>query len=142
MSPNTADAKPYCQANPRAILSLVDNCAAYINCTAYTSGEVSDPVQECPYPQLFDDTTGRCEQFDTVACGNRAEPQAPCKHCFVKSDHTQLTKRMFHRCSIHWPENSKVFLWLVGNYLLGKNWIVLVLKWMNMFMVVGCHYVN
>ena len=63
-------------------MELADNCAVYVNCTAYMSGGVSDPIQECSYPQLFDTTTMMCADFKTVSCDHRSEPQAPCMNYF------------------------------------------------------------
>ena len=76
----SADAKPYCQANPMEILPMSDNCAHYINCTVYLGGSsMADPVQECQYPDLFSTISMTCQDFTTVVCNTRPEPQAPCK---------------------------------------------------------------
>lgn len=40
---------------------------------------------ECSYPDLFSDSSSRCEHFETVACGKRPEPQAPCKFSVIRS---------------------------------------------------------
>ncbi|XP_052252891.1 uncharacterized protein LOC127859481 isoform X4 [Dreissena polymorpha] len=72
------DAKPYCQSHPAAVVTLHDNCAQYINCSAYMAGSLADPVVECTYPKLFDDNTLTCRDFQSVTCGARPEPKAPC----------------------------------------------------------------
>ncbi|WAR05417.1 FCGBP-like protein [Mya arenaria] len=69
---------PYCQANPSAIFPWPDSCAQYVNCSALVAGGASsDPVSECKYPDLFSTTTMKCQDFATVQCGLRPEPQAP-----------------------------------------------------------------
>ena len=78
--PTTADARPYCQANPGSVVQVSDNCAQYINCTAVLAmAPTSDPVQECKYPDLFSTQTMGCQDFTTVHCDKRKEPKAPCK---------------------------------------------------------------
>ena len=74
-----ADAKEYCKANPKDLLPVSGNCAQYIDCDLYLTGQVSDPVQECHYPDLWSLTLKSCQNFTSVSCGSRMEPQAPCK---------------------------------------------------------------
>ncbi|XP_064606136.1 uncharacterized protein LOC135471018 [Liolophura sinensis] len=37
-------------------------------------------LDECPYPQLFNSETSKCEDFVNVTCGTRKEPKAPCEY--------------------------------------------------------------
>ena len=69
----------YCKANPGVIKVNPDNCAQYFNCSD-PSSPYGQHLEECKYPSLFSDVTLRCEQFDTVTCDKRKEPQAPCKY--------------------------------------------------------------
>ncbi|WAR05418.1 hypothetical protein MAR_020787 [Mya arenaria] len=73
-------ANPYCKAHPNSVIALPSSCAEYINCTAYMGGQAADPVMECPYPQLFDNITLTCGNFENVNCGQRPEPMAPCEY--------------------------------------------------------------
>ncbi|XP_052252894.1 uncharacterized protein LOC127859481 isoform X5 [Dreissena polymorpha] len=77
---NKTDAKDYCHANPTSVLPMANNCAKYINCSAFLVGDVPDPVVECMYPDLFSTATLRCEKFESVVCNKRKEPQAPCQY--------------------------------------------------------------
>ena len=74
----TADAHQYCMANPKDMLPSIDNCALYFNCSVFGSS-ASDYVKECTYPDLFSVLSFTCQDFTTVHCSNRSEPQAPCK---------------------------------------------------------------
>ena len=77
---SSADATPYCQANPTAMVAMSDNCAQYIDCSLVVKGNLADPVQECKYPDLFSRVTLMCVNFTTVpSCDTRREPMAPCK---------------------------------------------------------------
>ena len=71
------DAKSYCQANPSDMLPRSSNCAKYYNCTAALYGQ--DVIQECTYPDLFSTLSLTCQDFTTVQCNQRPEPEAPCK---------------------------------------------------------------
>ncbi|XP_048257686.1 uncharacterized protein LOC125383481 [Haliotis rufescens] len=37
-------------------------------------------LQECPYPQLYNPGTQRCEHYSMVQCGNRMEPLGKCEY--------------------------------------------------------------
>ena len=73
-----------CKQNPKAILRKKDNCAQYYNCSV-TNSMYGGHLQECKYPDLFSTVSRRCENFKTVPCDNRTEPQAPCELVFVES---------------------------------------------------------
>lgn len=72
------DVIEYCKYHSDAILPSPDNCAKYYNCKGN-----DNPVEECPYPSLFSQTTNKCEQFSMVFCGSRPEQVAPCKSTLV-----------------------------------------------------------
>ena len=69
-----------CKQNPKAILRKMDNCAQYFNCSVRNS-QYGGHLQECSYPDLFSTVSMKCEDFKTVTCDNRTEPQAPCEPC-------------------------------------------------------------
>lgn len=70
------DIPSYCKSNPSAVLPDPSNCGRYFNCGDPTSHY----RQECVYPQLFSDQSMHCDDFQSVLCGQRSEPQAPCKY--------------------------------------------------------------
>ncbi|KAJ8316011.1 LOW QUALITY PROTEIN: hypothetical protein KUTeg_006025 [Tegillarca granosa] len=83
------DVPDYCSANPAAIVADPDNCSHYFNCSDTPAGvSVNDGVsislgnysRECLYPSLFDSTKKKCENFTSVNCDKRMEPQAPCEY--------------------------------------------------------------
>ncbi|XP_062607658.1 uncharacterized protein LOC134269470 [Saccostrea cucullata] len=76
-SPNNID--KICKQNPKAIFRKNDNCAQYYNCSVDNS-KYGKHLQECKYPDLFSTISMRCENFKTVKCDNRTEPQAPCEY--------------------------------------------------------------
>ena len=80
-----ADAKEYCTANPAKILPTHDNCAQYFNCSVFGSSP-SDYVKECVYPDLFSSLSFTCQDFTTVNCTGKTEPQAPCKQSACVSE--------------------------------------------------------
>jgi len=75
-----------CKANPTAVIPDATNCARFYDCREAGLFGVSYR-KECHYPDLFSTVTGSCENFTTVACDTRPEPQAPCElMCFgIKS---------------------------------------------------------
>lgn len=72
------DIDEICKQNPKAILRKIDNCAQYYNCSVSNSS-YGGHLQECKYPDLFSTVSMECENFKTVTCDNRTEPQAPCE---------------------------------------------------------------
>lgn len=72
-----------CKQNPKAILRKNDNCAQYYNCSVSNSS-YGGHLQECKYPDLFSTVSMGCENFKTVTCDNRTEPQAPCKFWMLR----------------------------------------------------------
>ena len=61
--------------NPNLTLPHPTNCAQFYNCSMPGRSH----RDECKYPTLFNQTTRRCEMFNSVDCGDKTEPQAPCK---------------------------------------------------------------
>ncbi|KAL4228860.1 hypothetical protein ACF0H5_011900 [Mactra antiquata] len=92
--------KSYCTYNPLSVLPVMDNCAELINCSAYITGKISDPVQECQYPQLFSTQTLKCQDFNTVSCDVRPEPKAPCEY---KQNECSITDTRCVPCSQRLP---------------------------------------
>ncbi|XP_033744419.1 uncharacterized protein LOC117330325 [Pecten maximus] len=76
-----SDTKPslsLCQGD-KSYLSVVTSCAKYIDCPASRrTGSIIE--RECPYPQLYDETTASCKQPESVTCGTRREPKEPCDY--------------------------------------------------------------
>lgn len=73
----SADIPSYCLAHPGSILPHPTNCAQYYRCPV---SKYSSTVQEeCQYPDLFSTIAKACQNFTSVACETRPEPQAPCK---------------------------------------------------------------
>ena len=67
----------YCRKHPTAKLPYPNSCAKFQDCSKGSASRLS----ECTYPDLFSTQTGKCENFTTVKCDKRPEPQAPCKCC-------------------------------------------------------------
>lgn len=78
-----------CKQNPKAILRKNDNCAQYYNCSVSNSS-YGGHLQECKYPDLFSTVSMGCENFKTVTCDNRTEPQAPCKFWMLRRQRIYL----------------------------------------------------
>nr|XP_022322146.1 uncharacterized protein LOC111123822 isoform X3 [Crassostrea virginica] len=76
---NPGNVDEICKQNPKAILRKMDNCAQYFNCSVRNS-QYGGHLQECSYPDLFSTVSMKCEDFKTVTCDNRTEPQAPCEY--------------------------------------------------------------
>ena len=68
-----------CFANPSAVVAHPTNCGQYFDCTK-VSTMFGHYLMECPYPQLFDETSRMCKPFNQVHCGSKREPQAPCMY--------------------------------------------------------------
>ena len=75
----SVDIVPYCQANKQEIVPKLDSCSQYYMCSKVVGNQAI--VEECSYPDLFSRTSLKCENFETVNCDIRPEPQAPCKLC-------------------------------------------------------------
>ena len=68
----------YCRQHPHALLGHPDSCAKYYDCSK-PGMTLQAKTEECLYPDLFSTVTGKCENFTTVQCDSRKEPQEPCK---------------------------------------------------------------
>ena len=74
---------PFCQANPTSIVPHPDTCGQYYNCSAMS--KYGHHLQECHYPDLFDEVSLTCKNFEQVKCKkSKHEPEAPCKFEFMK----------------------------------------------------------
>lgn len=80
-SPFVVDVPDFCFVHKNEVLPDWNNCAKYYNCS-----DQNGLHMECSYPELFSDQTRSCENFTTVACTTRKEPQAPCGYIFVTMD--------------------------------------------------------
>ncbi|KAL3884669.1 hypothetical protein ACJMK2_024787, partial [Sinanodonta woodiana] len=69
----------YCKANPDEIVPATDNCAQFFNCSTRQT-HLGNHRVECPYPDLFSTLTHSCQNFTTVHCNARPEPEAPCDY--------------------------------------------------------------
>ena len=74
----SADAVDYCASNPTDILPTPTNCAQFYNCSERNTS-LGNHTLECKYPDLFSIQLKKCQQFETVNCITRNEPQAPCE---------------------------------------------------------------
>lgn len=79
----TVDPSVACKNNPHQLLANPVDCAQYYDCSQKTSSMGQDYLKECKYPDLFSPVTKKCQDFQTVKCDKRPEPQAPCKYTFV-----------------------------------------------------------
>ncbi|XP_025107576.1 uncharacterized protein LOC112572218 [Pomacea canaliculata] len=78
------------QGDPTAMLAHPANCHQYYNCSGHTpltwfvSQLAPDSpdfyLYECPYPQLFNEGTLRCEDYRDVKCGEKFLPLDPCEY--------------------------------------------------------------
>ncbi|XP_062578131.1 uncharacterized protein LOC134240032, partial [Saccostrea cucullata] len=69
----------FCKANPQAIKPHPTDCAQYVNCSHFGT-QYGKHIQECTYPDLFSSTSLTCQQFESVTCAPKNEPQAPCDY--------------------------------------------------------------
>lgn len=79
-----------CKGDPTAILAHPANCHQYYNCSGHTpltwfvSQLAPDSpdfyLYECPYPELFNEGTLRCEDYRDVKCGEKFLPLDPCEY--------------------------------------------------------------
>ena len=63
---------------PTDIAASPLSCAQYFDCAQQVT-PLGNYKKECPYPQLFDQTTANCLPYVMVNCGKRFEPIDPCK---------------------------------------------------------------
>ncbi|XP_071083913.1 uncharacterized protein [Haliotis cracherodii] len=79
-----SDVNPICMTTTETLIAHPTKCAQYYNCSAPAMTIHGRPWeknrQECPYPQLYNPGTQRCEHYSMVTCGNRTEPVWKCKY--------------------------------------------------------------
>ncbi|XP_064606642.1 uncharacterized protein LOC135471362 [Liolophura sinensis] len=72
-----------CERNQRSRFPHPTECALYYDCSVIYKSipkYFEQFLAECPYPQLFNDKTLRCESFNRVNCGRRREVKEPCDY--------------------------------------------------------------
>lgn len=72
--------RPQCTPGSTKRFPHPNRCAQYYDC----GGDPKEDwwgkhLRECPYPTVYDTTTGSCEYYTTVNCGQRKMPLDPCK---------------------------------------------------------------
>lgn len=72
--------RPKCTPGSTKRFPHPTRCAQYYDC----GGDPKEDwwgkhLRECPYPTVYDTTTGSCEYYTTVNCGQRKMPLDPCK---------------------------------------------------------------
>ncbi|KAL3853245.1 hypothetical protein ACJMK2_016801 [Sinanodonta woodiana] len=70
-----------CGQDITAIIPHPTECQLYNNCSVnytYVPRYFEQHLVECTYPKLFSTDTFKCEDFDTVNCGNRRETKSGC----------------------------------------------------------------
>nr|XP_034300554.1 uncharacterized protein LOC117681196 [Crassostrea gigas] len=123
---NPGDIDEICKQNPKAILRKIDNCAQYYNCSVSNSS-YGGHLQECKYPDLFSTVSMDCENFKTVTCDNRTEPQAPCEYvqnlCPANNPSCAPCPKRLPSC-ITLPDNQEAFpgkLWQADHIVCDTN---------------------
>lgn len=91
------------------------NCHQYYNCSGHTpltwfvSQLAPDSpdfyLYECPYPQLFNEGTLRCENYRDVKCGEKFLPLDPCKttitHYTLHKHNTNRSREQRYTISVN-----------------------------------------
>ncbi|XP_055958222.1 uncharacterized protein LOC126828071 [Patella vulgata] len=78
------------------LLPKRDNCAQYYDCS-HPGGQ----IEECPFPDLFNENTQQCEHYDQVDCGNKYEPTDACGYVGNK-----CTTKFCIPCNVRFPTCS------------------------------------
>uniref|UniRef100_K1RBC3 Chitin-binding type-2 domain-containing protein n=1 Tax=Magallana gigas TaxID=29159 RepID=K1RBC3_MAGGI len=73
--------RPKCTPGSTKRFPHPSRCAQYYDC----GGDPKEDwwgkhLRECPYPTVYDTTTGSCEYYTTVNCGQRKMPLDPCDY--------------------------------------------------------------
>ncbi|XP_071083544.1 uncharacterized protein [Haliotis cracherodii] len=77
----TSDVNPICMTTTETLIPSPTKCAQYYDCnTPAMEDSWEQNLQECPYPQLYNPGTQRCEHYSMVTCGNRTEPLGKCEY--------------------------------------------------------------
>ncbi|VDI54945.1 Hypothetical predicted protein, partial [Mytilus galloprovincialis] len=73
------DIPSYCRSYPGTILPHPTDCAKYFRCPTNKFDTITYQ-EECTYPDLYSTVSHSCQNFTSVSCGIRQEPQAPCEY--------------------------------------------------------------
>jgi hypothetical protein len=103
----SADIAFYCRAHPGTVLPHPTNCARYFRCPTSKFDSITYQ-EECTYPALYSTVSQSCQNFSSVSCGGRQEPQTPCKYfllypCHVRNSllcHVEGDRNRRHHVSI------------------------------------------
>lgn len=71
-----------CQKGAK-IIPHPSECQLYYNCSVryeHIPRYFEQHMKECPYPQLFNTKTEKCEEFENVHCGDRREIKDACSY--------------------------------------------------------------
>ncbi|KAK3610013.1 hypothetical protein CHS0354_032360 [Potamilus streckersoni] len=91
------------------------SCAKFLECTKVENGSLIMQERECPYPLLYDVTSGKCDNYLHVNCENRPEPKDPCEY-----ESNQCQSAMCVPCHVRYPSCSE--LHDGKNPWMGKEW--------------------
>ncbi|KAL4226028.1 hypothetical protein ACF0H5_014015 [Mactra antiquata] len=73
-----------CEQSSYTLYPDVNECQIFYDCSKPTSKNaltwLSVYAQECPYPELFDANTLKCEKPSQVDCGSRRRPEYACEY--------------------------------------------------------------
>ncbi|VDI58558.1 Hypothetical predicted protein [Mytilus galloprovincialis] len=116
----------FCLANPTSIVPHPDTCGQYYNCSAMS--KYGHHLQECHYPDLFDDVSLMCKDFEQVKCNkSKHEPEAPCEYlqnrCNVSDPSCLPCPKRLPSCVGH-PDGDNSFpnkLWMSDYITCYKN---------------------
>lgn len=100
----SADIPSYCRSYPGTILPHPTDCAKYFRCPTNKFDTITYQ-EECTYPDLYSTVSHSCQNFTSVSCGIRQEPQAPCKiYKILKKNHRAKSQRIQSKIKI-WTTN-------------------------------------
>ncbi|XP_048257678.1 uncharacterized protein LOC125383479 [Haliotis rufescens] len=101
---SNVDVNPICKTTTETLIPHPTECAQYYNCSApglkmqgYTLGQNQ---QECPFPELYNPDTQRCEHYSMVTCGSRREPLGRCEY---EKGKCHEGMRCWIPCSVNYP---------------------------------------
>ncbi|KAK3101070.1 hypothetical protein FSP39_000733 [Pinctada imbricata] len=72
-----------CNNNRTGLFAHPTQCALYYNCSHVYQAVptfLEQYLQECTYPMMFSNETGKCENYKLVKCGDRLEPKWECQY--------------------------------------------------------------
>ena len=103
----SADIAFYCRAHPGTVLPHPTNCARYFRCPTSKFDSITYQ-EECTYPALYSTVSQSCQNFSSVSCGGRQEPQTPCKYFLLYPCHVRNSLLPLHR---HYCTLPHVTVW-------------------------------